>query len=205
MLLTKIHTPTSAKNLVPRRSLYDMLNERLNRKLILVSAPAGYGKTTTLTDWIEKNEIPTAWFSIDTRDNDPYEFFTFVISSIQRTFETIGKNSLELLTPPGTVGLDYIIELLINDLLKIEKDLLLVLDDFHLINNEQVIDIVSFLLEFKPKHFHVAILTRSDPAIPLSRFRSQNEILEIRSSDLSFSENEISELFKTYETSKVLS
>ena len=195
MLLTKLHIPTPVQNLVYRRSLISKLNEGLKRKLILVSAPAGYGKTTMVTQWIKKNNISTAWFSIDTRDNVPYDFFTFLISSIQTVQENVGKKSLELLKLPGTVGFDYIIELLINDLLKIEKDLLLVLDDFHLINNEQVFKSISFLLEFKPKHFHVAILTRSDPSLPLARLRSQKEIIEIRASDLSFSENDTSELF----------
>ncbi|KAA3623230.1 MAG: hypothetical protein DWQ02_24830, partial [Bacteroidetes bacterium] len=195
MLLTKLHIPTLADNLVYRRQLFDKLNEGLSRKLILVSAPAGYGKTTVLTQWIQKNDIPTTWFSIDARDNHPNDFFTFLITSIQTVEENVGKKSLELLKLPGAVGLDYIIELLINDLLKIEKDLLLVLDDFHLINNQQIFKNLSFLLEFKPKHFHVAILTRSDPSLPISRLRSQNELIEIRSSDLSFSENDISELF----------
>ncbi len=178
-----------------RIRLFDKLNEGLYRKLILVSAPAGYGKTTIVTQWIKKYKISTAWFSIDTRDNVPNDFFTFLISSIQTVQENVGKQSLELLNMPETVGLDYIIELLINDLLEIEKDLLLVLDDFHLIHNEQIFKTISFLLEFKPKHFHVAILTRSDPSLPIARFRSQNEILEIRSSDLSFSENDVMELF----------
>ena len=178
-----------------RKRLFDKLNEGIPRKLILISAPAGYGKTTIVTQWIKKHKISTAWFSIDVRDNAPYDFFTFLITSIQTVEENVGKQSLELLKLPGAVGLDYIIELLINDLVKLEEDLLLVLDDFHLINNEQVFKSISFLLDFKPKHFHVAILTRSDPSLPLARLRSQNEITEIRSSDLSFSEKDTSELF----------
>ena len=178
-----------------RRRLFDKLNDGLYRKLILVSAPAGYGKTTVVAQWIKKHKISTAWFSADSRDNAPYDFFTFLITGIQTVQENVGKKSLELLKLPGTVGLDYIIELLINDLLKIKEDLLLVLDDFHLINNEQVVKAISFLLEFKPKHFHVAILTRSDPSLPMARFRSQNEIIELRAADLGFSENDVSELF----------
>ena len=178
-----------------RIRLFDKLYEGLQRKLILVSAPAGYGKTTILPQWITRKNIPTAWFAIDTRDNDPYDFFTFLISSIQTEQEHVGQQSLELLKFPGTVGLDHIVELLINDLVNIEEDLLLVLDDFHLIQNEQIVKNISFLLEFKPPHFHVAIVTRSDPSLPIARFRSQNEITEIRSADLSFSEQDTSVLF----------
>lgn len=194
-MLTKLHIPTTAENLVSRKDLFDQLDEGLNRKLILVSAPAGYGKTTILTQWIEKQHIPTAWFSIDARDNSPYDFFTFLTRSLQTVETDVGKKALELLKLPGTVGLDYIIELLINDLLKIEKDVLLVLDDFHLIHNEQVFKSIAFLLEFKPKQFHIAVLTRSDPSLPIARLRSQNEVMEIRASDLSFSMKETSELF----------
>ncbi len=195
MLLTKLHIPTAARNLVHRRKIFAKLNEGLFRKLILVSAPAGYGKTTVVTHWIRKNRIPTAWFSIDIRDNSPYDFFTYLITSIRTVQENAGKKSLELLKLPGTVRLDYIIELFLNDLLQIEKDLLLVLDDFHLIDNEQILKSISFLLEYKPNHFHVAILTRSDPLLPIAKFRSQNEIIEIRLADLRFSEIDVSELF----------
>ena len=195
MLLTKLHIPGLAKNLVYRSRLFDKLDEGLSRKLILVSAPAGYGKTTMVAQWIKKNHIPTAWFSTDTRDNDPHDFFTFLISSIQSIQENVGEKSRELLKLPGTVGLDYILELLINDLLEREEDLLLVLDDFHHINNEQILRNISFLLEFKPAHFHLAIVTRSDPSLPVARLRSQNEIIEIRVADLSFSEKDTSELF----------
>jgi LuxR family maltose regulon positive regulatory protein len=196
VLLTKLHIPTPPKYLVYRKRLFDKLNEGLERKLILISAPAGFGKTTMVTQWIKKDKIPTAWFSIDDRDNDPYGFFSLLITSIQTVRENVGKQALELLKLPGTVGLDHIIEMLINDLVTLEKDLLLVLDDFHLINNDQVIKGISFLLQFKPEHFHVTILTRSDPSLPIARLRSQNEIIEIRSSDLSFSEHDTSALFK---------
>ena len=195
MLLTKLHIPTLAKHLVYRRRLFDKLEEGLGRKLILVSAPAGYGKTTILTQWIKKSKIATAWFSTDARDNDPSDFFIFLISSIQTIQEQVGKRSLELLKLTGTIRLDYILELLINDLLKIEQDVLLVLDDFHHINNEQILKGISFLLEFKPKHLQIAIVTRSDPSLPIARLRSQKEVVEVRAADLSFSENDTTELF----------
>ncbi len=195
MLLTKLYIPQTGENIIHRSGLFEKLDEGLKRKLILVSATAGYGKTTLISDWVNKNKIPTAWFSIDERDNDPNEFLSFIIYGIQKTQPNIGKNSLELLNSPGTAGLDYILELFINDLLQAGHHLLLVLDDFHLVQNKQIHDLVSFLIDYKPKHFHIIISTRSDPPLPFARLRSQNELTEIRSSDLNFSKNDINELF----------
>ncbi len=195
MLLTKLHIPQTGEKIIHRINLFEKLDEGLKRKLILVSATAGYGKTTLISDWINKNKIQTTWFSIDERDNDPNEFLSFIIHGIQKAHPAIGKNSLELLKSPGTVSLDYILELFINDLLQIEHHLLLVLDDFHLIQNKQIINLVSFLIDYKPDHFHIILSTRSDPPLPFARLRSQNELIEIRSSDLNFSRNDIHELF----------
>jgi LuxR family transcriptional regulator, maltose regulon positive regulatory protein len=195
MLLTKLHIPFPRKNLVHRKNLYDKLNEGLNRKLILVSAPAGYGKTTLVCDWLNQCKIPTAWFSIDHRDNDPFEFLTFVISAIQTIHKNIGNHSLELLKSPGTVNTKYIVEFLINDILTIKTDFLLVLDDLHTITSKEIFNILNIIIDHKPKHFKIAILTRSDPILSIARLRSQNELLEIRSADLSFTENDIAEFF----------
>ena len=195
MLLTKLHRPVTGKNVVHRLNLFEKLNEGLNRKLILISATAGYGKTTLLSDWITQNKMPTAWYSIDARDNDPYEFLSFIIHGIQKSHPKVGKNSLGLLSSPGTAGIDYILELLINDLLDVPEDIILVLDDLHLIQNKHIFELLSFMIEYKPKHFHIILSTRSDPPLPFARLRSQNQIIEIRSSDLSFSKNDITELF----------
>jgi len=193
MLLTKFHIPSTCRNIVHRPGLFEKLTDGLNRKLTLVSAPAGYGKTTLLCDWIRQNNISVAWCSIDARDNDPIEFLKIIITAVQNKHDDIGKSSLELLKSPGTASIDYIIELFINDLLNLKNEIVLVLDDFHLINNKQVIDIFSLLIEYKPKYLKLTISTRSDPLLTYARLRSQNEIIEIRSSDLSFSIHDISD------------
>ena len=195
MFLTKLHIPSTSRNIVHRPGLFEKLTDGLNRKLTLVSAPAGYGKTTLLCDWIRQNNISSAWCSIDVRDNDPIDFLRIVITAIQNKHDDIGISSLELLKSPGTAGIDYIIELFINDLLTLNNEIVLVLDDFHLINNKQVIDILSSLIDYKPENLKLIISTRSDPILTLARLRSQNEIIEIRSSDLSFSINDISVFF----------
>ncbi len=195
MLLTKLHIPPVNQNIVFRPKLYEKLNIGLSRKLIFISAPAGFGKTTLLSDWINQQNIPTAWFSIDKADNDPVSFLNYIISGIQGIRSAFGKSSLKLLNSPNRPSSESIVSLLINEILKIDQNFLLVLDDFHLISNNEVLQLVSYLLEHIPGNIHIVILTRSDPALSLSRLRSQNQLVEVRSSDLSFSTNDISILF----------
>ena len=188
MLLTKLHIPQPKKNVVHRSNLFELLDEGLNRKLILVSATAGYGKTTILADWLNHSKVPAAWFSIDDRDNDPVAFLSTMITGIQTIDQHIGQRSLELIKSPGTVTTEYILELLINDILEVETDFLLVLDDLHAITSKEIFNILNLIIEWKPDPFKLAISTRSDPPLNIARLRSQNELLEIRSTDLSFSE-----------------
>ncbi|WP_340113074.1 LuxR C-terminal-related transcriptional regulator [Maribellus mangrovi] len=195
MLLTKLHIPQSGENVIHRPSLFDKLDQGLKRKLILVSATAGYGKTTLVSNWIYKHNFKTAWYSLDERDNDQVVFLKYLFSSIRNIDNSIGDNSLELLKSSDTIKISYIVESFINELLPIEEDILIALDDFHLINNQQISDILLFLLENSPKNIHFVIITRQDPQIPLSRIRSQNEIVEIRSAELSFTKSDIGELF----------
>jgi LuxR family maltose regulon positive regulatory protein len=196
MLLTKIHIPSPGTNLVHRPILFDKLSEGLNRKLILVSAPAGFGKSTLISDWINRNRIPTAWYSIDNNDNDVVDFLNYVISALNGIEEGFGQSALNLLKSPNQTNSESIVNLLINDIISIRKDFLLVLDDFHLIDNKNIFNLVSYFLDHIPDNIHIVISTRSDPNISIARIRSQNQLIEIRSSDLSFSAYEISVLFK---------
>ena len=195
MLLTKLHIPPTGNKIVHRSELSEKLNVGLSRKLILVSAPAGFGKTTVVSDWIDQNKVPAAWFSIDTGDNDPADFLGYIISGIQSIHKEFGLSALKLLNSPNKPSVESIASLLINEILNINKDFLLVLDDFHLIKNNEVLILVTYLLEHIPGNIHIVILTRSDPALSLSRLRSQHQLVELRSSDLSFSANDISVLF----------
>ncbi|MGB8489932.1 MAG: LuxR C-terminal-related transcriptional regulator [Bacteroidales bacterium] len=195
MLLTKLHIPSAGINTVHRPGLYEKLNIGLTRKLILISAPAGFGKTTVVSDWINQNNIPAAWFSIDNGDNDPVDFLSYIISGIQSLHSAFGEGALKLLNSPGKPSFELIAGLLINEILGINQNFLLVLDDFHLIRSSEVLKLVSYLLEHIPGNIHIVILTRSDPALSVSRLRSQHQLVELRSSDLSFSANDISVLF----------
>jgi LuxR family maltose regulon positive regulatory protein len=195
MLLTKLHIPLSGQNIVHRPELYEKLNTGLSRKLILVSAPAGFGKTTVVSDWIDQNKIPTAWFSLDNGDNDPADFFFYIISGIQSIHKEFGESALKLLNSPNKPSIESIASLLINEILNISQNFLLVLDDFHLIKSSEVLKLVSYLLDHISGNIHIVILTRSNPTLSLSRLRSQQQLVELRSSDLSFSANDISILF----------
>lgn len=195
MLLTKLHIPSAGNNIVHRTELFANLNNGLSRKLILVSAPAGFGKTTILSDWIDQNKIPAAWFSLDNGDNDPVEFLSYIISGIQSIQKEFGESALKLLNSPNAPSCESITSLLINEIFNLSQNFLLVLDDFHVINSTEVLKLVTYLLEHIPCNIHIVILTRSDPALSVSRLRSQHQLVELRSSDLSFSANDISILF----------
>ncbi len=195
MLLTKLHIPPVGNNVVHRSELSEKLDNGLSRKLMLVSAPAGYGKTTLVSDWINQNKIPAAWLSLDNGDNDPTIFLSYVISGIQSIHHDFGESALRLINSPNPPSVESVASLLINELIGIDQHLLLVLDDFHLINSNGVLKLVGYLLEHIPGNIHIVILTRSDPALSLSRIRSQHQLVELRLSDLSFSANDIFVLF----------
>ncbi len=195
MILTKLYHPKVDEHVVHRSSLFETLRNGLKKKVILVSATAGYGKTTLISDWINQQKITAAWCSLDNRDNDPSLFLNLLISSLNKQEKNIGQVSLDLLQKPGTASAEYILELFINDLLSLKNEIVLVLDDLHLIDNKQVFGILSTLIEYKPNQLKLILSTRSDPTIPFARLRSQNEILEIRSGELSFTRDDIAFLF----------
>ncbi|MBK6963044.1 MAG: hypothetical protein IPH20_03690 [Bacteroidales bacterium] len=195
MLLTKLHIPPASQNIVHRPQLYEKLDTGLSRKLILISAPAGFGKTTVVSDWINLQKIPAAWISLDKGDNDPVEFLNYIISGIQGIHKSFGASALGLLNSPNRPSGKSIAGLLINEILRLTQNFVLVFDDFHLVENSEILELTAYLLEHMPANVHIVMLTRSDPALSVSRLRSQQQLVELRSSDLSFSANDISILF----------
>src|SRR5665647_1016962 len=179
MLLTKLHIPPAGNIIVHRSELYEKLNIGLSRKLILISAPAGFGKTTVVSDWINQNKIPAAWFSLDNGDNDPAVFLSYIISGIQSIHKEFGQSALKLLNSPNSPSVESITSLLINEIININQNILLVLDDFHLINSSEVLKLVAYLLEHIPVNIHIVILTRSDPSLSVPRLRSQHQLVEL--------------------------
>ncbi|NPE30104.1 hypothetical protein HNV12_19550 [Methanococcoides sp. SA1] len=197
MLKTKLFIPSTNANIVHRSELFDKLDQGLEKKLTLISAPAGFGKTTVLSDWINVNNIQTAWYSIDKSDNDPVKFMTYFIAGIQTLIDNFGENVLQILQSPQKLQIESILGMLINEVLNIEKDITFVFDDFHLIDSPEIFEIITYLLDYKPQQLHIVLSTRSDPRISISLLRSQDQIIEIRSDDLSFTSNDITTFFNS--------
>jgi LuxR family transcriptional regulator, maltose regulon positive regulatory protein len=198
LIMTKVQAPRSRSALVHRSRLTQRLQEGAKGPLTLISAPAGFGKTTLLTSWLTSNDTPTAWFSVEPEDNDPVRFFTYLIAALQRLDKRIGTSVLPLLQPPASVPLDTVLALLLNDLSTIEgPDLTLILDDYHVITTESIHRTLSYLVEHLPPQIHLIIATRADPPFALARLRSRGQLLEVRAPDLRFVQEEAEQFLHT--------
>ncbi len=206
ILVTKLFIPTTRPEIVPRPRLIKRLNSGLHRKLTLISAPAGFGKTTLVTEWLDnlrgdtQQEDPTinriAWLSLDDGDNDPTRFLTYFVAAlnqIEGIEATLGKGSLDMLQSPQPPTTEAVLTPLINEITAIPDQVFLVLDDYHLIDAQPVHDTLNFLLENLPSHLHLVIATREDPLLPLSRLRAREQLTELRAADLRFSSTEAAE------------
>ena len=194
-LRTKLYVPPLQSTWISRPRLLHRLNEGFKRKFTLISAPAGFGKTTLLVEWLHQKKIPAAWFSIDQKDNDPANFLTYVIAGLQTLETGIGKAALTLLQAPQPPHFESILINLMNDISNISKDATLVLDDYHAVDARPIHNITAFLLDHLPERLHLVMATRSDPPLLLARLRSQNQMMELRAVDLSFTTEEIGDLF----------
>ena len=154
------------------------MDEGFERKLTLISAPAGFGKTTLLVDWIHRHKIPAAWFSVDKGDNDPLHFLAYVIMGLQGLEPGTGEAALKMLQSPQPPPVEPILINLINDVSLISKDFVFILDDYHLVDAGSIHDMIAFLLDNLPGPMHLILATRSDPPLPLARIRSQNLLSE---------------------------
>ena len=190
ILTTKLYIPSARPQVVSRPRLIDRLTEGLTRKLIVVSAPAGYGKTTLLSQWVGRNEFPAAWVSLDESDNDPQRFLTYVVSALQTIEANMGAGALSLLQSPQPLPTESILNSLINEVAETPRDFILVLDDYHLIEVRPIHDALTFLLDHLPPQMHLVIATRSDPPLPLAHLRGGGELTELRAADLRFTPDE---------------
>jgi LuxR family maltose regulon positive regulatory protein len=191
ILTTKLHIPPFRPSFISRPVLLDALEIGLSKSLTLVSAAAGFGKTTILSEWAEKCERPFAWFSVDERDNDPQRFFIHFIAAIQQIKDDIGESSLESLQAPQFPPLESFLTGLINEISGISIPFVLVLDDYHLISNRTIHEGLIFLVENFPPHLNLVISGRADPPWPMARIRAQGMLNEIRTNDLRFSSKEV--------------
>lgn len=186
IVLTKLHIPRTKPKLVSRPHLLALLNSITDYKLTLISASAGYGKSTLLGQWVEQTELAVAWVSLDDSDNEPEQFLSYIITALQTVKDDIGEVALELLKLPQPPGVTSIMTGLINDLRTILNEFALVLDDYHLIDNQTIHEAISLLVNHLPEPMHLIIATRADPPLPLARLRARVELLELRPFDLRF-------------------
>ena len=192
LLETKLHIPRRRPGLVARPRLIDRLSRGAESALTLVSAPAGFGKTSLLADWLAAagvDERCTAWLSLDQRDNDPALFWTYLVAALKTAVPGIGGSALSLLESPQP-PMDVIRATLINDLGATSSDVVVVLDDYHVLQARDVLDGMAFLVEHLPPQIHLVIASRADPALPLARLRGRGELIEIRVADLRFTPEE---------------
>ena len=195
LVTTKLYVPRLRPYVVSRPRLLDKLDEVKDRKLALVSAPAGFGKTTLLSDWINQSRILAAWLSLDSGDNDHVHFLVYMIAALQGLGKNIGQAAAMMLQTPQLPPVETVLAALINDISTLPKDFVLVLDDYHLITAGLIHQAIQFLLEHLPQNMHLIIATRSDPPLPLGRLRSLNQLAELRVTDLCFTPDETSIFF----------
>ena len=193
ILATKLYIPRLRSNVVSRLRLIERLNEGLHRKLTLISAPAGFGKTTLVSQWVEGIARPTAWLSLDDQDNDPARFLAYLVAALQTIAPTIGEGMLGVLQSSQPPPTESILTALLNEITTLPDNFALVLDDYHVIDAQSVDQSLTFLLEHLPPQMHLVIATREDPQLPLARLRGRSHLTELRAADLRFTASEAAE------------
>jgi LuxR family maltose regulon positive regulatory protein len=195
LLSTKLAPPRPHLSLVARSTLLARIDEGLEYKLTLLSAPAGFGKTTLLSEWItvhseQQDMPPVAWVSLDAGDNDPARFWRYVITACKVCDVAIGESALALLRTSRHISFETILTTFINDLAGLVHGGVLVLEDYHVITSPQIHEAVTYLIDHLPVTLHLLILTRSDPPLPLARLRVHDDLYELHAPDLRFSQEE---------------
>jgi LuxR family maltose regulon positive regulatory protein len=194
LLTTKLHRPA----IPPRLIQCPRLNQRLNdgliaiRQITLVSAPAGFGKTTCINAWASALDLPVARLSLDAPDDEPVRFFTYLIAALQQVDRSLGQEIEGVLRAEQLPPSEIISATLVNDILDWEGRFVLVLDDFQVIQDRVILDVLETLVANLPQSLYLVLLTREDPALPLARLRANNQLTELRAEDLRFSHNDTS-------------
>jgi len=195
VLATKLFIPPPSPKLITRSRLINQLNDGISTgcKLTLISAPAGFGKSTLASEWIANCGRPAAWLSLDENDNDSARFLIYVIGALQTVSPNLGAGILDALQSPQIPPIDSILTALLNEITVIPNDFILILDDYHLTDSRSVDDALTFLIEHLPLQMHIVITTREDPSLPIPRLRTRNQLTEIRAADLRFTPSEATE------------
>jgi LuxR family maltose regulon positive regulatory protein len=196
LLRTKLFIPRPRKNLVSRPLLVDRLNAGEDKKLTLIAAPAGFGKTTSLSEWIPQSPHCVTWLSLDDGDNDLTRFWAYFIASLQQLQIELGENAQALLRSPQAPPITSILTTLINEIVAFPDEFSMVIDDYHFIESQPIRESLAYLLDHLPVNMHLIITTRVDPPLPLTRLRVRDKLIELRANDLRFTVQEAAYFLK---------
>ncbi len=190
VLATKLHIPTPRPHTVARPRLIERLEAGSHRRLTLVSAPAGFGKSTLVSTWLREGDRRAAWVSLDSRDNDPARFLVYVLEALRTIVPNLGDDLAAALHSPFPPSIDWALHALLNALAVLPDEVLLVLDDVHLLVTPEVQDVLAFMLEHMPPQVRLVLITREDPALPLPRLRVRDQLTDLTATDLRFTRTE---------------
>ena len=197
VITTKLFKPSLRQHTVERERLYDLLRLGCRLPLTLVVAPAGWGKSTLVAEWLAHDGITAGWVSLDGGDNDPMRFWRYLLLAADQAGSAAGAAALRRLDAAGSDVLRDVLPAFVNALVSADAPLVLVLDDYHLVTSAQVHTSVAMLLDRSPPQLHLILITRADPALPLGRLRVREDLAELRAEDLRFSAAEALEFFST--------
>jgi LuxR family transcriptional regulator, maltose regulon positive regulatory protein len=193
ILATKLFVPVPQPNVVRRSRLSRLLGKGLDRKLSLISAPAGFGKTTLISQWLSEQDRPVAWLSLDEGESDPTRFLSYLIAALRTAAPDAGERAMTEVQSAKPAPIESILTILLNELAEISVNFVIVLDDYHRVDSESVDNALGFLIEHLPPRMHLVITTREDPQVPLSRLRVRGQMTELRAADLRFTTAEATE------------
>jgi LuxR family transcriptional regulator, maltose regulon positive regulatory protein len=196
LLATKLHVPRPRRDFLSRARLLERLTEGTARELTLVCTPAGFGKTTLLADWARGSRRPVGWLSLDEADNDPARFWRHVAAALDTACFGIADRVAPLLQGLQPFSVEGVAATLVNQLAEVADEVVLVLDDYHLIQAPAVHQSLGFLIDYLPPQLRLVLTSRADPPLPLARLRARGQLAELREGDLRFTPGEAAELLQ---------
>ncbi len=198
LLQTKLRIPQSRPKIVPRPRLIAKLDQTLQAdcRLALISAPAGFGKTVLLSGWAGQQELPAAYLSLEEEENDLKRFLAYLVAALQTAVPDLGQGASAMLRSPEAIAAEPIMTALINEINGLGQDLLLILDDLHLISAAEIYEALAYLIEHMPPELHFLLATRADPPLPLAKLRARGQMVELREADLRFTQDEAAQFLQ---------